>query len=511
MAKLSCAQNVSSQDKLLDSADGRNRSTSESLQDFSKTTEQDDGGLDSNRFNNKFDSALSRSSRHMVPESSAHSGPQQLPGKEQLTQVNAEQGVRLASSDECDSPKFRPIHNTSEMVSSSGRGADDETASRHARCRTRRGTRGSTSAPSHSHQALDKERPCDCPLMNPSRVKELYQGSALVDITGELPTGIQEHFENCIWRGEIGVALTTRLNEVERVQSLTLPEDDHAVAEQEPPSSSSVYSSHRDTSTDPDIEMASPKSEKVTSPKSFQTYLRILPWMITWIVLFAVFCTIIGQYHTPDSTSSLSSEQQQEAEIQQQRVSQWRTFSHIQEYTYTLPWPIKQHLDILPSNATVGKKTTQPLEAHNNQINQTWYEELRAKTILSATNLTIGLIVTANHALDITAICPPVEIFPSPKPSPTPQPQPMQYTSRHCRDSKAIVFVKNLLTCLWFLPIWLLAQKLVESSRMAWLTDGEAKIRIRVAGVVVSFLAAAALGLGTEVAVREIAKNSYGG
>jgi hypothetical protein len=282
-------------------------------------------------------------------------------------------------------------------------------------------------------------------------------------------------------------------------------------AEQEPPSSSSVYSSHRDTSTDPDIEMASPKSEKVTSPKSFQTYLRILPWMITWIVLFAVFCTIIGQYHTPDSTSSLSSEQQQEAEIQQQRVSQWRTFSHIQEYTYTLPWPIKQHLDILPSNATVGKKTTQPLEAHNNQINQTWYEELRAKTILSATNLTIGLIVTANHALDITAICPPVEIFPSPKPSPTPQPQPMQNTSRHCRDSKAIVFVKNLLTCLWFLPIWLLAQKLVESSRMAWLTDGEAKIRIRVAGVVVSFLAAAALGLGTEVAVREIAKNSYGG
>jgi hypothetical protein len=73
------------------------------------------------------------------------------------------------------------------------------------------------------------------------------------------------------------------------------------------------------------------------------------------------------------------------------------------------------------------------------------------------------------------------------------------------------VFVKNLLTCLWFLPIWLLSQKLVRKSRLGWLSDDETRTRVRIAAVVVSFLVAAALVLGTEVAVREIAGDRRGG
>jgi hypothetical protein len=73
------------------------------------------------------------------------------------------------------------------------------------------------------------------------------------------------------------------------------------------------------------------------------------------------------------------------------------------------------------------------------------------------------------------------------------------------------VFVKNLLTCLWFLPIWLLSQKLVRKSRLGWLSEDETRTRVRIAAVVVSFLVAAALALGTGLVVREIAGDRRGG
>jgi hypothetical protein len=511
MAKLSCPQNVSSQDKLRDSGE-ENRATSPSLEDIFKNIEQGDDGLDSISPDNKFDSALSRSSRHMISESSMHSRPQQNLGGEQLIQVDAEQEAPLASSEDSDSPAVRHRHNKSEIVSGPGSDSDDGETSSHGRCKTQRGIRRSASAPCQSNQTPEKKQRCDCPLVDSSRVQKLYQTSGSVDSIGEVPVGIQEHFDNCIWRGEIGVALTTRLNEVEQVQSPALSEDNPEVSDHQPPASSNYSASQRDTNTDPDPETALPECEKITPPISLERHLRILPWIITWIVLFAVFCTVIGQYHTPDSTPSFSVEQQHEAKLQEQHASQWHAFSHIQEYTYTLPWPLKEHLDIMASNVTVGKKTTQPLETHiYGHINETWYEELQAKTILSTTNLEVGLIVIANHTLDLTALCRPVQSLQPPTSSPTPRPQPIRITSRHREDSKAIVFAKNLLTCLWFLPVWLLAQKFVDRSHMAWLADEEARTRLRVAAVVLSFLAAAALGLGTEVAVRQVAENRHSG
>jgi hypothetical protein len=82
------------------------------------------------------------------------------------------------------------------------------------------------------------------------------------------------------------------------------------------------------------------------------------------------------------------------------------------------------------------------------------------------TSLTVVLNVTTNHTLDLTSQCPPVQTILKPKPSP------VLISYHQKQDSEAIVFVKNLLTCLGFLFVWLLSQKLMEKS---WQVSGTAK------------------------------------
>jgi hypothetical protein len=50
----------------------------------------------------------------------------------------------------------------------------------------------------------------------------------------------------------------------------------------------------------------------------------------------------------------------------------------------------------------------------------------------------------------------------------------------------------------------------VEKLQLGWLSSNEARIRVHIAAVVVSFLVAAAMALGTEVVVGEIAESRRG-
>jgi hypothetical protein len=508
MAKLTCPQNMSPRERLLDGGE-EGDSASQSPGDVTGIDKREDAEISPVTTAKKSDSALSRSSRLAIPELLPQPQTQQAESVES-TQDNTEQKSSPTISQKEGSKTFSSIHETSSIFFKSGSDADDEDNLEPERCQTRRGSRESISSPCSINEVPWKKKRCDCPLMDLERVKKLRLRSASGESTGEVPVEIQEHFDNCIWRGDIGVALTTGPSEAESAEPPTLPENEERVSSPETPTPANEGSSQRgtDPDPDPDPEIASPELEKGKYSTQLQRYLRTLPWIFAWMVLFAVFCTIIGQYHTSDRTPSLSSEQQINSNISDQRAQQWRTFSHAQEYTYTLPWPTEAQLDNLTSkNATVRKSNANSLPAQiDSHIDDIWHQDLEAKTILGATNLTVELLVTANHTLDLTALCLPVPSQAPPKSSPKPHPPTLRISSHSNRESKAIALVKNLLTCLWFLPIWLLSQKLVEHSHTAWLTYEEARTRIRIAAVVMSFLAAAALELGTEVAVRCVAE-----
>jgi hypothetical protein len=179
-----------------------------------------------------------------------------------------------------------------------------------------------------------------------------------------------------------------------------------------------------------------------------------------------------------------------------QHMPESRTFSHIQYHRYTLPW-------------TTIMQQDQKRAAHTN-ASDTWTVELGAKTVSNtAIALIVDMQVTSKHTVDLQSLCGRMEILPpsteeSPALPATPTTQ--HRAQRVARDSKAIVFVKNLLSCLWFLPIWLLSQWVVKRVHVPWLAKGEDGARMRIAGVVVSLLAAAAVGLGIEIAIRRVAE-----
>jgi hypothetical protein len=179
-----------------------------------------------------------------------------------------------------------------------------------------------------------------------------------------------------------------------------------------------------------------------------------------------------------------------------QHMPEFRMFSHVQYHRYALPWTtITQH----------DQKRAAPTNASD-----TWTVELGAKTVSNtATALIVDMQVTSKHTVDLQSLCEPMELLP---PSTEESPAlPATPTTQHCaqhvaRDSKVIVFVKNLLSCLWFLPIWLLSQWVVKRVHVPWLAKGEDGARMRITGVVASLLAAAAVSLGTEVAIRRVAE-----
>lgn len=81
---------------------------------------------------------------------------------------------------------------------------------------------------------------------------------------------------------------------------------------------------------------------------------------------------------------------------------------------------------------------------------------------------------------------------------------PVAKSLRQIRGPISLSYVENLLTCLWFLPIWLLALLVVRGYDMGWLTPGQSEVKLLITAVVVSTLAAAALALGTEETVTAI-------
>jgi hypothetical protein len=465
-------------------------------EDVSKIDRQDELEHDYVGRSSKYDSAHSREVLKML-ESSVQPPTRQPSQKERQTCNNTEQE---SLHGEGSSSAVPPTHGKPNNGPMSGSDADEEykDASKQPRCKTRRESRHSGSPPISLKEEPEIGLRCHCPF-NFHRVSQLYKAAALNDSTVEAPNDVQDHFDNCVWRGCINHALSVRSRVQESATSPSLAEDDQILSDEETPPPPNDGTPQQNA--DPDPEIALQVSEKETPPKRRRRYTRTLSWAIAWIIFLAVFCTVIGQYHTPARAPSLSGEQTKNTTAtQDQRVRKWRSFSDVHLYTYTLKWPTKEQIEYFSSNKTVRKRSAHPLAARlNNHIDNTWHQDVEAKTILHTTELAVDIAVTTNHTLDLTSICSPIQTLP------TPASPPLRISYRQKEDSKAIVFVKNLLTCLWFLPIWLLSQKLVRKSRLGWLSKDETRVRVRIAAVVVSFLVAAALALGTEVMVREIA------
>jgi hypothetical protein len=464
------------------------------------------------RPSNKYDSAHSRASALKILESAMHSPSRQLSRKEQSTHANTEQ----ESHHKGNSSSAVPCTNSkSDKGSISGSEADEEyeDASEQPRCEARREAR-----PNESPSILPKKEPemgirCHCPF-NHHRVSQLYLSATSSDAAIEPPKDVQDHFDSCVWRGCIDTALTVKPTVRESAPSPAPTEDEHQEFEEE--ASLSAQDEVTQRNADADVETALPVSEKPPLPKRRRDYIRILSCTIVWIVLLIVFCAVIAQHHTPNRTVSLSSKQENAtSKNQDQRVEQWHSFSHEQAYTYTFSRVTKEQFDVViinstasdstMSNSTTTDNTDQAQPARLNAlVGHPWHQDLTAKTIVKLTNLTVVLNVTSIHTLDLTSLCPTVQTIPKPKPSP------VLISYQRKQDSKAIVFVKNLLTCLWFLPICLLSQNLVEKLQLGWLSSNEARIRVHIAAVVVSFLVAAVMALGTEVVVGEIAESRRG-
>jgi hypothetical protein len=501
MAESSSPYNVISEESMLGGGEQGERAP-RLHEDISKIIKQDDLEHDYFGRSSKYDSAHSREVLKML-ESSVQPPTRQLSKKKRQTCDNTEQESHHG---EGSSSAVPPTHNKRNNGSMSGSDADEEykDASEQPRCKTRRESRHSGSMPNSLKEEPELGIRCHCPF-NFHRISQLYKAAALNDSTVEAPNDVQDHFDNCVWRGCIDHALSVRSRVQESATSPSLAEDDQILSKEEtPPPPKDETPQHN---ADPDPEIALPLSEKETPPKRRRRCIRILSWAIVWIIFLAVFCTVIGQYHTPARAPSLSGEQHKNSTAtQDQRVRKWRSFSDVHLYTYTLKWPSKEQIEYFSSNHTVEKRSAHPLAARlNSHIDDTWHQDLEAKTILHTTELAVDIAVTTNHTLDLTSICSPIQTLP------TPASPPLRISYRQKEDSNAIVFVKNLLTCLWFLPIWLLSQKLVRKSRLGWLSDDETRTRVRIAAVVVSFLVAAALALGTEVVVRDTAGDRRGG
>jgi hypothetical protein len=501
MAESSNPENVISGESMVGGGEQGERALRlhEDVSEINKQDELEHGYVERS---SKYDSAHSREVLKMLG-SSVQPPTRQPSKKEWQTRNNTEQEPHHGEG----SPSIIPPTNgkpDNGSMSGSDAGEEYKDASEQPRCKTRRESRHSGSMPNSLKEEPGLGIRCHCPF-NFHRVSHLYKAAALNDPTVEAPNDVQDHFDSCVWRGCIDHALSVRSRVQESATSPSLAEDDYILSKEEtPPPPNDETPQHN---TDPDPEIALPVSEKETPPKRRRRYTRILSWAIVWIIFLAVFCTVIGQYHTPARAPSLSGEQTKNSTAtQDQRVRKWRSFSDVHLYTYTLEWPTKEQIEYFSSNETVRKRSAYPLAARlNNHIDNTWHQDLEAKTILHTTELAVDIAVTTNHTLDLTSVCSPVQTLP------TPASPPLRISYRQKEDSKAIVFVKNLLTCLWFLPIWLLSQKLVRKSRLGWLSDDETRVRVRIAAVVVSFLVAAALALGTEVAVREIAGDRRGG
>jgi hypothetical protein len=84
-------------------------------------------------------------------------------------------------------------------------------------------------------------------------------------------------------------------------------------------------------------------------------------------------------------------------------------------------------------------------------------------------------------------------------------------SAQQTREPTLAKYAKNILTCLWFLPLWLFTLAMAKKCRMTWLTPGESRARMQIAAVVVSFMVAAALSLATEDMVKAIVRCRHAG
>ena len=305
--------------------------------------------------------------------------------------------------------------------------------------------------------------------------------------------------------------------------------------------------------------------EKARSSKLRKSF-YMLPWIIMWLGLFFTFATLIGRDHKPFQLALLSAQQDKDntqavaspqvltlpeppiTELEELRVPNWQSFSHTHEYQYALTWPqtlieqyfdtsntnttldkIESLIDEVAGNATLDKIEAQPCPANAcpaawdrkqstvPAMNDAWIVDLHARTMPNVTGLWVDMKVLATHKVDLTSFCaPPKRVEPQPQPSPSPSPSPLPSSTASARfhhERKSTTLVRNLLTCLWFLPILLLVRytaREIAARSMTGLGLGENKMVIRVLFIGVAFLAASGLALGTEVLVRMIAEGRYG-
>jgi hypothetical protein len=312
-----------------------------------------------------------------------------------------------------------------------------------------------------------------------------------------------------------------------------------------------------------DAERALPpagQDQEKPSKSKKRTCWRLSPWVIAWVILSSALVVLLGrEYKTElenardiEATSTSAA-----AAVEARAVVQpdWRIFNYTQEYLYIHSWSpgLPGQCGPPDTNATTSENTTttdplaqnatlkmvrllaKPIPATdflkleaNTPENNTWGVSLDALTRPNGTALNVDLRITANHSVDLTALCPSSPACPSPiplkpsssgtanpsssDPSPATSSPACSLSSARSREPLYTQFLRIMLDCTIFVPIWLLCQygaRLVSAKSLAGLGLADTVMMIKVLGIVVAILGTGGLALGVELAVLRIVENMY--
>lgn len=308
--------------------------------------------------------------------------------------------------------------------------------------------------------------------------------------------------------------------------------------------------------TDP--ETASEKIEKARPSNRYQQYWYTLPWAILWLTALILLCAFIGNNHDPFASPKLSGDRQGRTKrMVEANTASWVTFRHNATFVFNIQWPENKSLNDTVSNTTGlntrglgGRDRVTPI-AWVAQSNETWGPMLYIEHVnmLNSSWVKVNTSFTAEHSVNLTAICPQPSVkdvkeytasassvrpststnaagptasnrptssnqlqppasatrFSRPTTSTTSRPS---SRSRQLKETRAVTYAKNLLTCLFFLPVWLLALFVTKKCRITWLQEGECRVRMQITAVVMSFSLAAALALVTIETVMAIVEHT---
>jgi len=300
--------------------------------------------------------------------------------------------------------------------------------------------------------------------------------------------------------------------------------------------------------TDPEI--ASLKSKKGGTPNRYQQYWYALPWAISWLTTLVLLCAFIVKNHDPLTSPKLSGGRHDKTKrMIEANATSWMAFHHNATFVFNIQWPGDNSLNDTVSNTTglntrtlMGRDRVTPI-AWGARSNETWDPMLYIEHVqmLNSSWVTVNTSLTAQHSVNLAAVCPlpsakdikesatptsSIQLsmatdvaehttsaqadFPTssttlqPPASATRPARPAtsgtsksKSRSRWLKETRAVTYAKNLLTCLWFLPVWLFAIFVVQQCRITWLEQAEGRIRMQIIAVVLSFLLAAALALAT--------------